>query len=70
MLFRHGSTSNNSGIVETLEFVEHSVLQLPLFLLTLMRYITPALDQMYLSPLGYSSPDSPVWQVHGLPALG
>ena len=34
-------------IVEGLVFVEDHVLQVPLFLMTLMRYMTPTLDQLY-----------------------
>lgn len=34
-------------LVGGLDFVANSVLQLPLFLMSLMRYITPALDHMY-----------------------
>jgi len=33
-------------IIQTLTFIEHSVLQLPFFLMTLMRYITPTMDNM------------------------
>ena len=29
-----------------LHFLEHSVLQVPFFMMTLMRYVTPTLDQM------------------------
>lgn len=38
-------------VVNGLHFLEHSVLQVPFFLMTLMRYITPTLDQMYVSSL-------------------
>lgn len=37
-------------LVGGLGFVASSVLQLPLFLMSLMRYITPALDHMYELP--------------------
>lgn len=37
-------------LVGGLDFVANSVLQLPLFLMSLMRYITPALDHMYELP--------------------
>jgi hypothetical protein len=30
-----------------LHFFENSVLQVPFFLMTLMRYVTPTLDEMY-----------------------
>lgn len=34
-------------VVGTLDFVSNYVLQVPFFLMTLMRYITPTLDNMY-----------------------
>lgn len=34
-----------------LHFLEHTVLQIPFFLMTLMRYITPTLDQMFMDSL-------------------
>lgn len=34
-------------VIESLDFVQNYVLQVPLFLMTLMRYITPTLDNMY-----------------------
>ena len=36
----------DNEVVEGLNFLEHSVLQLPFFLMSLMRYITPTLDEM------------------------
>lgn len=33
-------------IVDSLQFLQHSVLQVPFFLMTLMKYIDPALDNM------------------------
>lgn len=33
-------------VVEGLEFIENSVLQVPFFLMSLMRYVTPTLDDM------------------------
>ena len=33
-------------IVNGLHFLEHTVLQVPFFLMTMMRYVTPTLDQM------------------------
>lgn len=38
-------------IVDGLHFLEHSVLQVPFFLMTLMRYITPTLDDMFMESL-------------------
>lgn len=34
-------------VIGTLDFVSNYVLQVPFFLMTLMRYITPTLDNMY-----------------------
>ena len=39
-------TQLDETIVNGLHFLEHSVLQVPFFLMTLMRYVTPTLDQM------------------------
>jgi hypothetical protein len=33
-------------VVNSLHFLEHTVLQVPFFLMTMMRYVTPTLDQM------------------------
>lgn len=38
-------------VVEGLDFVENYVLQVPFFLMTLMRYITPTLDNMFMDSL-------------------
>ena len=35
-------------LVNGLDFVANSVLQVPFFLMSLMRYITPTLDHMYV----------------------
>lgn len=35
-----------TDVVEGLEFIENSVLQVPFFLMSLMRYVTPTLDNM------------------------
>lgn len=40
----------DDNVTKGLNFLEHQVLQVPFFLMTLMRYVTPTLDQMY-SPL-------------------
>jgi hypothetical protein len=34
-------------IIRSLNFVEEYVLQVPFFLMALMRYITPTLDNLY-----------------------
>lgn len=41
----------DDSILEGLEFVEHSVLQVPFFFMSLMRYITPTLDNMFMESL-------------------
>lgn len=33
-------------LINGLTFIEHSVLQVPFFLMSLMRYITPTMDKM------------------------
>lgn len=35
-------------VVEGLNFLANHVLQVPLFLMTLMRYVTPTLDNLYV----------------------
>ncbi|PVI07494.1 hypothetical protein DM02DRAFT_609016 [Periconia macrospinosa] len=41
----------DESVTGGLHFLEHSVLQVPFFLMTLMRYITPTLDQMFMDSL-------------------
>lgn len=36
-------------VIEGLVFIEHSVLQIPYFLMTFMRYVTPTLDNLYVA---------------------
>lgn len=36
-------------VVDGLHYLEHTVLQVPFFLMTMMRYITPTLDNMSVS---------------------
>lgn len=36
----------DESIINGLHFLEHTVLQVPFFLMTMMRYVTPTLDQM------------------------
>lgn len=38
-------------VVDSLHFLQHSVLQLPFFLMTLMKYVDPALDNMFMASL-------------------
>jgi hypothetical protein len=40
-------TTWDESVVDGLHFLEHTVLQVPFFLMTMMRYVTPTLDQMY-----------------------
>lgn len=42
--------SGAQRMLSLLQFVEESVLQVPFFLMQLMRYLTPTLDEMYLPP--------------------
>jgi len=39
-------THLDETVVNGLHFLEHTVLQVPFFLMTMMRYVTPTLDQM------------------------
>ncbi|KAL6710554.1 hypothetical protein ACN47E_008602 [Coniothyrium glycines] len=41
----------DESIVNGLHFLEHTVLQVPFFLMTMMRYVTPTLDQMFMDSL-------------------
>ena len=38
-------------IIDGLEFIEHSVLQVPFFLMSLMRHLSPAMDGMFMDAL-------------------
>jgi hypothetical protein len=40
------SSAWDNEIIDGLTFIEHSVLQVPFFFMSLMRYVTPTLDQM------------------------
>jgi hypothetical protein len=44
MDFEHATWDNK--LVDGLDFFENSVLQIPFFLMSMMRYITPTLDHM------------------------
>lgn len=39
-------TTWDESVVDSLHFLEHTVLQVPFFLMTMMRYVTPTLDRM------------------------
>ncbi|KAF2631753.1 hypothetical protein BU25DRAFT_407394 [Macroventuria anomochaeta] len=41
----------DESVVDGLHFLEHTVLQVPFFLMTMMRYITPTLDRMFMDSL-------------------
>jgi hypothetical protein len=53
-------------IVKGLHFIENSVLQVPFFLMSLMRYVTPTLDNMFVSFQLDLTPLSDVQKVHGV----
>ena len=40
-------------VVEGIDFVEHSVLQVPFFLMSLVRYLSPAMDDMFMQSLAW-----------------
>lgn len=46
---RLDSVTWDDKVVEGLNFMADHVLQVPLFLMTLMRYMTPTLDNLYVS---------------------
>ncbi|KAK2628859.1 hypothetical protein QTJ16_001962 [Diplocarpon rosae] len=43
----------DDDIVSGLDFVQNYVLQVPFFLMTLMRYVTPTLDNMFMDSLAW-----------------
>ncbi|THV92362.1 hypothetical protein D6C86_02517 [Aureobasidium pullulans] len=45
------SSGWDNEIIDGLDFLEHSVLQLPFFLMSFMRYISPSLDNMFMESL-------------------
>lgn len=46
-------TTWDADVIEGIHFVEHSVLQVPFFFMTLMRYVTPTLDNMFMDSLAW-----------------
>lgn len=38
-------------VIEGIEFIEHSVLQVPFFLMSFIRYLSPAMDHMFMDSL-------------------
>ncbi|PMD42400.1 transmembrane protein-like protein UsgS [Hyaloscypha variabilis F] len=49
--FEHATWDDK--IVNGLDFTQNYVLQVPLFLMTLMRYVTPTLDNMFMDSLAW-----------------
>ncbi|KAH8903886.1 hypothetical protein BR93DRAFT_961491 [Coniochaeta sp. PMI_546] len=45
------AASWDDKVIHTLDFIENYVLQVPMFLMTLMRYLTPTLDNMFMDSL-------------------
>ncbi|KAL5120970.1 hypothetical protein ACEQ8H_001158 [Pleosporales sp. CAS-2024a] len=41
----------DEAVVDGLHYLEHTVLQVPFFLMTMMRYVTPTLDKMFMDSL-------------------
>lgn len=54
LIFNLDSVTWDDRVVEGLDFLANHVLQVPLFLMTLMRYVTPTLDNLYV-----------IWPDHG-----
>ncbi|KAI1491728.1 formamidase [Biscogniauxia mediterranea] len=51
LIFDLGQTTWDDSLVNGLDLIANHVLQVPLFLMTLMRYITPTLDNMFMDSL-------------------
>ena len=47
------SSAWDEDIVEGIEYVEHHVLQIPFFLMSFMRYLSPAMDHMFMDSLAW-----------------
>lgn len=47
------SSSWDEDIIDGVHFIEHSVLQVPFFMMSFMRYLTPTLDQMFMDSLAW-----------------
>lgn len=45
------SSSWDEDVIEGIEFIEHSVLQVPFFLMSFMRYLSPAIDHIFMDSL-------------------
>ena len=65
------SMTYDDKLVNGLDFVANSVLQIPFLLMTLMRYISPILDDMSVSGLQFGRVTLAKFkQVHGIFTLG
>lgn len=51
LFFRLDTVTWDDKIIDGLHFIEEYVLQVPLFLMTLMRYATPTLDNLFMESL-------------------
>lgn len=43
----------DEDVIEGIEFIEHSVLQVPFFLMSFLRYLTPTMDNMFMTSLDW-----------------
>lgn len=43
----------DADILEGIQYIEHHVLQIPFFLMTFMRYLSPAMDHMFMDSLAW-----------------
>jgi hypothetical protein len=51
-LFTDLSSSGwDEDIIDGIQFIEHSVLQVPFFLMSFMRYLSPTMDRMFMDSL-------------------
>lgn len=57
-------------LVDGLAFVGEYVLQVPLFLMSLMRYVTPTLDNLYVVRMLRVRIVTETMQIHGLTTMG
>jgi hypothetical protein len=48
-----GHSAWDEDIIEGIEFIEHSVLQVPFFLMSFIRYLSPAMDHMFMDSLAW-----------------
>lgn len=60
----------DDAILNGLHFLEHSVLQVPFFLMTMMRHMSPALDNMYVDRRWSRDITDAPMQVHGVFGVG